>query len=185
MSNRAVIVIDMLSDFVTGSLKCERAGRVIPNVKKLIAASREKSVPVIYCNDAHFPNVDAEFAVWGSHAVKGTEGAEVIDALKPTKQDFVIDKRRYSCFFETGLDILLRELDVDTVILTGLHTNCCIKHTAADATFRLYKIEIPEDCVDAFTEEEHKFGLDYMEKFYKVKITTTDKIINELEQATA
>ena len=54
---------------------------------------REKSVPALYCNDTHFPNVDAEFAVWGSHAVKETEDANVIDELKPTKQDFIMDKK--------------------------------------------------------------------------------------------
>lgn len=178
----ALIVIDMLNDFVTGSLKCERANRIIPNIKKLIKASREKHIPVIYCNDAHFPKIDAEFNVWGSHAIKGTKGAEVIDELKSAKQDFIIDKRRYSCFFETGLDILLRELDVDTVVLTGLHTNCCVKHTAADASFRLYKVKIPDDCVEAFTPEDHKFGLDYMKKFYKAEITAANKIISQLKK---
>ena len=87
--------------------------------------------------------------------------------------------RRYSCFLETGLDIILRELDIDTVVLTGLHTSC-IKHTAADGTFRLYKVKIPEDCIAAFTEEYHKFGLEYMKKFYKTEITLSAKIIDEM-----
>ncbi len=180
MSKNAILIIDMLNDFVTGSLKCERANRIIPNIKKLVEASRAKGIPVIYCNDAHFPGVDAEFNVWGVHAVKGTKSAEVIDELKPSEKDFVVEKRRYSCFFGTALDILLRELSVDTIILTGLHTNCCVKHTAADASFRLYKIKIPEDCVEAFTEDDHTFGLEYIKRFYKAEITTASQIINEM-----
>jgi len=81
----------------------------------------------------------------GPHAIKGTEGVEVIDDIKPTSKDFVVERRRYSAFFETGLDLLLRELGVDTVVLTGLHTNICVKHTAADAFCRGYNIIVLKD----------------------------------------
>jgi len=59
LDNKAVIIIDMLNDFVTGNLKCERAKRIIPNLKKLIEVARKNNIPVIYSNDAHFPE-DAE-----------------------------------------------------------------------------------------------------------------------------
>ncbi|WP_309492632.1 isochorismatase family cysteine hydrolase [Candidatus Hecatella orcuttiae] len=180
MAKAALIVIDMLNDFVKGALKCPRAQRIIPQIRKLIRAARKKGVKVIYANDAHLPAVDAEFDVWGAHAVKGTKGAEVIDELKPQKGDFVIEKRRYSGFFETDLDILLRELKVDRVILTGLHTNCCVKHTAADAMFRGYKIIIPEDGVEAFSEEDHRSGLEYLKKFYKASVMSTREVLEEM-----
>ncbi len=177
MGRQAVIVIDMLNDFIYGKLKCERALKIIPNIKKLIEEARRHDVPVIYANDSHIPQVDFELKKWGPHAIKGTKGAEVIDELKPTEKDYVIEKRRYSAFYETGLDLLLRELNIDTLILTGIHSHICVLHTAADAFFRGYKIIIPEDCVTTFREEDHKWALNYQREIYGAEITSSDKII--------
>jgi nicotinamidase-related amidase len=172
----AVLVIDMLNDFVTGKLKCDRANRIIPNLKKLIETARAKKIPVIYCNDSHFLT-DSELRLWGPHAIRGTEGAQVIPELKPEKSDYIIEKRTYSGFFETGLDLLLRNLGVDTVIITGLHTNICDRHTAADAFFRGYKIIVAKDAVEAFTDKDQEEGLEYLKTNYKAEIKTVDEII--------
>ena len=186
LDNKAVIIIDMLNDFVTGNLKCERAKRIIPNLKKLIEVARKNNMPVIYSNDAHFPE-DAEVVhKWGKHAIKGTKGAEVILELKPTGKDYVVEKKTYSGFFETGLDLLLRSLysgeGVKTVILGGLHTNICVRHTAADAFFRGYKIIIANDGVEAFTQEDQEQGLKYLEDVYNAKIMTVNEIIKEFDK---
>ena len=183
LDNKTVIIIDMLNDFVTGDLKCERAECIIPNLKKLIEAARKHNIPVIYSNDAHFPE-DAEVVQkWGRHAIKGTKGAEVIPQLKPTEKDYIVEKRTYSGFYETGLDSLLRSLyggeGVKTVILSGLHTNMCVRHTAAGAFFRGYKIIIAKDGVEAFTQEDHEQGLKYLEYVYNAKLMTVDEIVKE------
>jgi nicotinamidase-related amidase len=186
LERKAVIVLDMLNDFVTGDLKCERALRIIPNLRRLVVAARRHSMPVIYSNDAHLPLDEEVVAKWGKHAIKGTEGAEVIQALRPTRKDYVVEKRTYSGFHETGLDMLLRGLyhgeGVKTVILTGLHTNICVRHTAADAFFRGYKITVAEDGVEAFTQEDHEQGLKYLKEIYNAKITTVDQVIREFSQ---
>ena len=174
----AILVIDMLNDFVAGKLKCERAQKIIPNIKRLVESARKKGIPVIYSNDAHL-QTDYELGKWGKHAMKGTKMAEVIPQLKPEKEDCVLEKRAYSGFFETGLASLLRSLKVDTLILTGLHTNLCVRHTAADAFFRGYEIKIPKDATDAFTENAYKEGLQYLKEYYNAEITDTDKIIKE------
>ncbi len=181
MPRYAVIVIDMLNDFIYGSLKCERAKPIIPKIKRLLSEARRRGIPVIYANDSHIPKVDHEFKLWGEHAVKGTWGAKVIDELRPEEGDYVIEKRRYSAFYETGLDMLLRELGVDTLVLTGLHTNMCVKHTAADAFYRGYSIVVVKDCVQAFTEEDHEWGLKYMSKVYGARIVGLDEFLKELE----
>lgn len=175
----AVIVVDMLNDFVTGALKCKRAKRIIPNIQRLLDFARKKRIPVIYTNDTHLPGIDEEFELWPAHALVGTKGAEVIDELKPEKGDYVIQKRRYSAFFGTHLDLLLRELKVDTLVLVGLGTNVCIQNTAADAFFRGYRIIVPEDCVEATTEEAHKNAIEYMKTIYGCKITNVDKLMKE------
>jgi nicotinamidase-related amidase len=181
LNNKAVIVLDMLNDFVTGGLKCERAIRIIPNLKKLMVEARKHKVPVIYSNDAHLPVDEEVVERWGKHAIKGTKGADVIPELKPQKTDYVVEKRTYSGFHETGLDMLLRNLyhgeGVKTVILTGLHTNICVRHTAADAFFRSYKIIVAKDGVEAFTQEDHEKGLEYLKNIYNSKILTVGEII--------
>ncbi len=181
MENKAVIIIDMLNDFVTGDLKCERAKHIIPNIKKLIEAARKHNIAVVYSNDAHYPADVEVVEKWGKHAIKGTKGAEVIPELKPAEKDYIVEKRTYSSFYETGLDPLLRSLScgegVKTIILCGLHTNICVRHTAADAFFRGYKIVIAKDGVEAFTQEDHEQGLKYLEYVYNAKIMTVDEII--------
>ena len=177
MVKTALVVIDMINDFVTGIFKNERAEKIIPNVKQLLNFARENKIPVVYVNDAHLPNIDIEFDVWGQHAVAGTWGAQVVDELKPEKDDFVLQKRRYSAFQGTDLDQLLRELKVDTLILTGVVTDICIQHTAADAFFRGYKIIVPEDCVEAINEQTQKAALDYLKRVYGSKITRAKEIM--------
>jgi len=156
----ALIVIDMLNDFVTGKLKAERAKRIVPNIKRLIQVARTADVPIIYANDAHLP-ADSELKKWGKHAMKGTRGAEVIPQLKPNKGDYVLEKRTYSGFFETGLDLLLRELNVDSIVLTGLHANMCIR----------------QDATEALSEQEYQQGLEYLKEIYDAEITETDRLV--------
>lgn len=180
MVKAAVLVIDMLNDFVHGALKVDRAQRIIPNIRKLVEHARSRKIPVIYTNDSHIKGVDGEFRLWPEHAVEGTWGAEVIEELKPTEADYVVKKRRYSAFYSTHLDLLLRELDVDTLILTGLVTDVCVQHTAADAFFRGYHIIVPEDCVDSLSEERHRAALEYMKNIYGCEITKTEDLIGRL-----
>ncbi len=187
MTNKAVIIVDMLNDFVTGDLKTERAARIVPNLKKLVEEARKHGVPVVYSNDAHYKNDFEVVHKWGGHAIKGTPGAQIISELAPREEDFIVEKRTYSGFYETGLESLLRSLyggkGVDTVILGGLHTHICVRHTSADAFFRGYKIIIASDGVEAFSQKDHEEGLKYLKEVYNAEIKTVNKITEELEKA--
>jgi len=173
------MVIDMINDFVTGIFKNERAVKIVPNIERLLAFARKQGAPTIYATDAHLPNVDTEFEVWGSHAVKGIWGAEIIDELKPEKNDFRVLKRKYSAFQGTDLDMLLRELKVDTLILTGVVTDICIQHTAADAFFKGYKTAVPQDCVEAVDASTQKAAIAYLKKAYGCEITTVNELVKK------
>ena len=85
---KALLVIDMLNDFVTGSLKNPRAETIIPTIHELVAAARADRTGwlVVYANDAHLPQ-DFELRVWGEHAMAGTPGADVIPELAPAQGD--------------------------------------------------------------------------------------------------
>ncbi len=185
MEKSVIIVIDMLNDFVTGKLKTNGAEKIVPILKKLIDEGRKKGVPIVYADDAHL-SIDPEVINrWGLHAVKGTKGAQVIPELKPTSKDFVVEKRTYSAFYETGLDNILRGLydgeGAKTVVLSGLHTHICVRHTAADAFYRGYKIIIVKDGVTAFTQKQHQEGLNYLKDVYSADVMTSDEIVKEFK----
>lgn len=176
MSKYAVIVIDMLNDFVTGPIASPRVDHIIPDIKKLCEAARKAGVPVIYANDSHTPVIDKEFKVWGPHAVEGTKGAEIIDELKPAEGDYIVPKKCYSAFFQTTLELILRELGADTVIITGWQADCCCRHTSADAFFRGFDIVVPRETTDTTTEEGYVGGLEYMKTIYGAKIINMDEL---------
>jgi nicotinamidase-related amidase len=185
MDKPAIILVDMLNDFVTGKLEVARAKSVIAPLQRLVVAARKNNVPVIYSNDAHYPQDVEVTQKWGNHAIKGTEGAKVIPELEPDPvKDYIVEKRTYSGFYETGLDSLLRSLykgeGAKTVVLGGLHTHMCVRHTAADAFFRGYHIVIAKDGVEAFTQEDQDQGLKYLEYVYNAKIMTANEIIQQI-----
>ena len=185
ISNPAVILVDVQNDFFSGPLKIKRGINIIEPLRLLVAAARKNDVPVIYSIDAHYPQDVEVVRKWGNHAIKGTEGAQVIPELRPDEiKDYIVEKRTYSGFYETGLDPLLRSLykgeGAKTVILGGLYTNMCIRHTSADAFFRGYQIIIAKDGVEAFTVEDHEQGLEYLENVYKAKVMLINDIIREI-----
>jgi nicotinamidase-related amidase len=174
-TKKAVVVVDMLYDFVYGALKNKRSEQIIKPLVGLLKHARKMGWLVIYSNDAHLPG-DPEERVWGPHALAGTPGAEVIKELKPRKGDIVLPKRTYSAFNETGLDLLLRQHGVNTVILTGQHTHICIRHSSADAFANNYKIVIPKDAVESFTQDYHDNGLEYLKMCYGAKVVETKSL---------
>jgi len=167
----ALLVTDMLNDFVRkgATLEVPAAKAIIPHIRKEIGKAREKNIPIIYCCDAHREN-DPEFKLWPRHAVKGTKGAEVIRQLKPHREDYVVSKTSYSCFYKTILDTLLKKLGITHLILTGVVTNICILYTTADACMRGYDVTILKNCVAALTESEHRFALQQMGQVFHVEM---------------
>lgn len=174
----ALIIVDVLEEFVYGKISSPRARNIIAPTKKLMGAAHKGRVPVIYTSDAHLPS-DPELAVWGKHAMKGTKGAQVVRALRPSKEDHVFEKRVYSGFQGTGLELLLRSLEVDSVAIAGLLTDICVRQTAVDAFMRGFKIKIPRDCVEALDDKTQTEGLDYLKSICGAKITTSKELARE------
>ena len=178
LNKPAILVVDMLNDFVTGAIGCDRARAIVPATARLLDAAREKGVPVVFCNDAHRPGIDRELQIWGDHAIVGTPGAEVIPELPIHKEDFVVPKRRYSGFLQTDLDILLKELGVKTVVICGLHTHMCCRHTSADAFCLGYDVVVAKEATNSFTEEDYQGGLAYLKTCYAADAYTNEELIS-------
>ena len=180
----AILVNDMLNDFIHGKLKCDRAAQIIPKIKLLLEKARQKDIPIFYCNDEHLPNDTYELRLWGPHAMKDTDGAKVIDELRPSANDYIVLKRRYSSFDGTSLDRLLEGTyngkGVDTIVMTGVHTHICVKHTVYDAFVRGYNVIVAEDGVEAFTGDDHVAGLKYMKQNYGARIEKVSDILKSI-----
>lgn len=179
----AVLVNDMLDDFVHGNLRSNRALQIVPRLRALLDAARAKDIPIFYCNDEHEIS-DPEIKIWGPHAIKFTPGSRVIHELEPQPTDFMVSKRSYGSFDNTSLEKLLRSIyegqGANTLIITGIHTHICVKHTAYGGFIRGFNMIIPEDSVTAFTKENHKSGLQYIKENYGATIKRTSQLFTEL-----
>jgi len=93
------------------------------------------------------------------HCVEGTRGIEIVDGVGYQPGDLRVSKRRYSCFLGTDLDLLLRGLQVQTLLLTGVDSNVCVLWTTGDAFQLDYHVRVLEDCTAGTSAEEHQAAL--------------------------
>lgn len=175
MSRHAVFVIDMLNDFANekGALYCPGAERITKNLQELLKWIRERradgkdDIQIVHIQEAHRKD-DADFRVRPRHAVRGTWGSDFIEELYPEEGEYIVPKRRHSGFAYTDLDLYLREESIDTVVVTGVWTNVCVRSTATDALARAYKVITLSDGCDSKTEEMHEYGLKDLSIFSKI-----------------
>ncbi|MFC2075104.1 cysteine hydrolase family protein [Bdellovibrionota bacterium] len=169
MSDTALLIVDMLNDFLLpgASLEVEGGRKIIPAIQKKIEEARSRNFPIIFICDAHEED-DPEFKYWPGHAVKGTKGAEVVEELAPEPNDLLIPKPTLSSFYKTNLEEELNKRGIKRIILTGVCTNICIHYTAFDCVSRGFEVEIPEDCVAGLTEEDHRLALKQITEILKI-----------------
>jgi nicotinamidase-related amidase len=181
---RALVVVDMLEDFVDGALANPRARAIVGPLRRLLDHARREGWVVVFSNDAHRPD-DPELRVWGPHAMAGDPGAEVIEELRPEpgERELVSPKRAYGAFDGTGLDEQLRALGVDEVVVTGQHTHICVRHTSYGALVRGYEITVPRDAVCAFEGVDEDEALEYLRTTYGATITTVDELMGAPQPA--
>ena len=179
--NSALVVVDMQKDFCYAKGKLfggERITKIFESVSKAVSSAREK-MPVIFTQDWHRKD-DPEFKIWPEHCVADTEGAEIIDEIKVEKDDYIIKKRRYSAFFGTDLDLVLRELGVEMLYLTGVLTNICVLHTAGDAALRGYEVAVIKDCTEALSDYDYEYALKHMKNIFNARIMMLSEFLQEL-----
>ena len=174
LKRTAVLVIDLLggSQGVIDPLK-----EAVKNAVSIVNEARKINMPVIFSNDAHLLNVDNELKLWGEHGIKGSEAAKVLDDFNVKETDYIVTKRRYNGFFQTDLDLLLRELNVDTLIVCGADTNICVLQTLAGAYFLNYKTIVAADACATFLIGSQEQGLEYFSKCYDSRVILTNDVL--------
>jgi nicotinamidase-related amidase len=172
-SIRALLVIDMLEDFVRpgAPLEVPENRKILPAVRRRIARARKEGEQVVYVCDAHRKR-DPEFARmgWPPHAVSGTPGAAVVAEISPEPGDIVVEKHSYSGFHRTALQSVLRRKGVRTLSLAGCVTNICILFIAYEAALRGYDVTVDESLVAGLDPKSHAFALGQMEKVLGVRV---------------
>jgi nicotinamidase-related amidase len=201
----ALLVVDMQHDFLDDDAGCYApdSAEIVSRVARVIDAARGADVPVIFTQEAHRPGgVDAgreadpgagagypgggPDAPVPPHCIEGTTGIDIVDELRPRDDDLRITKRRYSCFLGTDLDLLLRNLEIETLLVTGLDSNVCVLWTVGDAWQRDYHVRVVEDCVAGSNPEEHEAALLIMRTLVSGGVPiTSDEIIGTLQQEPA
>jgi nicotinamidase-related amidase len=153
-SKTALIVVDMQNDFVAPGAPLEsRAGRaMLPHLQRAIACCREHGIPVIYTAHVHRAGgcdlgllAHAPPIARGDALVDGSPGAAIYPDIAPRDEEIVIAKHRFSAFYGTDLEIILRGLGVTTVVITGVTTENCCHATARDAFFRDFQVVFLSD----------------------------------------
>ena len=178
LSRSAVLVIDVLGGTEGPTPGLENMAE---NCVRIVKAARAKKVPVIFVNDAHIPELDREIELWGEHGMRNTQGGTPLAEFEVCESDFIIPKRRYNAFFQTDLDITLRELDVDTLIAVGCDTNICVLQTLAGAYFLGYKSIVPADATGTFLIGDQDSGLEYFTRCYDSRVVSTEKVLGYLQ----
>ena len=184
----ALLVIDMINGFVAekAPLEVPEARSIVPNIKKLIDRCRNLKIPIVYAN--HSFRQDAldrglMFDFWpvleSGCLAQGTEGASVYPEIEPETGDIIVRKYRYSAFFNTDLDTILRRLGRDTLIITGTLTEFCCESTARDAFFRDYKVLFLSDANATTDPETHKATLRTVSKGFG-EVLSTDEVLKRL-----
>ena len=176
----ALLIIDMLNEYLDpkGRIFCEAGKKIIPNIQILKKHFIDNNQPVIYVNTSHINDGDPETIKWGMQAVRGTWGAEVIPELANSSDDIVVYKRTYDGFYNTELEITLKSLKVDTVVVCGIHTHVCVLCTALGAFYRGYNVIALEDCMTTGYYQNHESRL----RFFSSHIGTLTTLKEYLNQ---
>jgi len=164
MPKKALVIVDMLNDFVNkylyeeggrdglrvegyeGKLVVPDAQEIIENIFSLREYAAANNILVVYANDAHAEN-DLEFRTWSVHALKGTYGAKVTDELEANKSDIIIEKQSLSMFSNKTADSKLRTYGIEELIITGVATEYCVRAAVLEGRELGYKVNVVVDAI--------------------------------------
>jgi nicotinamidase-related amidase len=165
--------------------RAERTARIID----LVATAREHGVPVVFIQEVHKPSlvdIGRELdGAEGPHAIEGEPSTELADGLDPQPEEFLIRKRRYSAFFGTELDLVLRSYGTRTVLLVGGLTDVCIHYTAVDAHQHDYFIRVATDAVGGSSERAHDAALEAIHYLQRDALVTAADMAEAMAAAPA
>jgi nicotinamidase-related amidase len=177
----ALLVVDMQEFFLDPSSPTFACGAaaILPSVRRLLKAFRDAGRPVIFTRHVHHPD-DLDSGImawwWEGKCVEGSPESEIHPSLAPRPNEKVVYKHRYSAFYNTDLETVLRCLKVEDLVIAGVMTNMCCESTARDAYYRDYRVFFPADGTGTINEEMHLASLLNLSYGFAL-VTTSDEIV--------
>lgn len=174
----ALLIIDMINtlEFPEAKSLLKFAVPAAKNISKLKQRFYKRGLPVIYVND----NFDEWLSDWNTVFKKcsapGMKGAGLATMLKPNDQDYFILKPRHSGFYSTPLELLLDNLKIKRLVLTGIAGDICVLFTAHEAHVRGYEVVVPEDCIASNTKTQNAVAVKQLQKALKLKTTKSQNL---------
>ncbi|MFJ3799550.1 cysteine hydrolase family protein [Streptomyces sp. NPDC090088] len=193
VGNTVLIVVDIQGgDVEPSAARTEiphmdgRAERM-PRVHELIRRTREQGIPVVWIQEVHKPNlVDIGRELDGSegpHCIEGWPETELSQGLRPRPDEFLIRKRRYSAFFGTELEIVLKAYRAETLFLIGGLTDVCVHYTAVDAHQHDYRVRVVTDCVGGSSRQAHDAALRAIHYLQRDALVEQHEVLRWLDTA--
>jgi nicotinamidase-related amidase len=186
----AVILIDLQKDFFRTEYEDQDRAkeveqRLTESNNRLLEAARAHQIPVFFVITSLKPdhsNWNLRMKDLGSAiCIQGTEGEAILPGLKTSEKDHIIQKTRYSAFFNTELHHILKSMAIDTLIIGGINTHACIRISAVDAFMRDFRVFIPKECVASYDSEYHKSSMKYLSKRIAM-VLGLEEMIKRIEQ---
>jgi nicotinamidase-related amidase len=186
-STTALLVVDMVVDFTQphGRVYYAQNREILPCIARALAFCREQGMLVVFLQHRYRRDkFDRNLVTMRPNCMEGSGGEEIDPSLQvdPVK-DYVIQKRRYSGFFGTDLDLVLREHGIRNVVIVGTKTNCCIRATVTDAYNLDYNALVLSDCVATNSETVNAVHLDDIAR-YLGTVLTTEELMARVREGT-
>lgn len=165
-ADTALLLVDTINDleFDRGAALLRTALPAARRIAHLAERCRRAGIPVIYAND-NFGRWRSDFQALVRHCLEAkVRGRPIAELLLPREHDYFVLKPRHSAFYSTSLEILLRHLGVERLIIVGFAGNICVLFTANDAYLRGFQIVIPADCVASNTATLNRNALELMKQ---------------------
>jgi nicotinamidase-related amidase len=174
----ALLLIDVINDFdfPEADQLLKHARPMARTLLRLKRRARKAGVPVIYVND-NFGRWKSDFRRTVDYCARHGRGGDIVRLLRPEENDYFVLKPKHSGFFSTTLETLLRYLETQTLILTGIAGNFCVLFTANDAYMRDFNLFVPSDCTESNTKKENDSALGLMKKFLKADTRSSSGIL--------
>lgn len=180
-SKTAIIVVDMQNDFIAegATLRSEMSAAMAPRLAGLLDRCRPRGVRVAYTIQAHRPD-GSDLGPYrelypqiaeGRCLIEGQTGIDIHDSVQARPGDILVTKRRYSAFFATDLDLILRSLKIDTVAVAGTTTENCCHATARDAMFLGYRVAFLSDLTGTYDHPDMGWGALPAQRVHEAMLT--------------
>lgn len=166
----ALLIIDMINDFnfTHGEILSHKASTILDSILELKGYFYNNNWPIIYIND--------HYKVWKADLERiiqfcsNERSQSIIERIAPREEDYFLIKPKHSAFYGTALESLLQELEVSSLVLTGIAGNICVLFTANDAYMREYTLHVPKDCIASNNDEDNDYALIMMKEVLKARI---------------